>query len=225
MAAMSNNNDSRVVTIDVESTGRDTKNSPLVNVYCEELGAVKFSMALYKLPEEDWKLMEAGTSCRVRLERGRPKTIGVENKDLDYYWEWRGFVTGGPERPIEAVGPPVTNTAANAGVVEEPESQSKAAANAVVREAEPYGPVSRYEQGMALGNAKGVGGNIISAYIQAMDGDLPNDEWLIAAARTVNVFSSELLIPTSEPDELTPADLSDDGEISGLDEVHDDQEA
>jgi hypothetical protein len=194
MAAMSNNNDSRVFTIDVESTGRDTNNSPLVNVYCEELGAVKFSMALYKLPEEDWKLMEAGTSCRVRLERGRPKTIGVENKDLDYYWEWRGFVTGGPERPIEAVGPPVTNTAANAVA----KSRFPTVDLRIVR-----------QSSMNRATDMAIGGVIKLEELEAWAHKI--EKWVMRTA------------PVDE-DELTPADLSDDGEISGLDEVHDDDQ-
>ena len=53
---------------------------------------------------------------------------------------------------------------------------------------------------MALGNAKGVGGNVIAAYVQAMGGAVPNDEWLATAARAVNVFSSALLAPEPEPD-------------------------
>lgn len=61
-----------------------------------------------------------------------------------------------------------------------------------------YAPASRSEQGMALGNAKGVGGNIISAYVQAMGGVLPGDEWLVAAANAVNVFSAALLAPVIE---------------------------
>lgn len=64
----------------------------------------------------------------------------------------------------------------------------------------PYAPASRTEQGMALGNAKGVGGNIIAAYVQAMGGDLPGDEWLVAAANAVNVFSMALLTPAPEPE-------------------------
>ena len=84
-----------------------------------------------------------------------------------------------------------------------------------------YAPASRSEQGMALGNAKGVGGNIISAYVQAMSGALPGDEWLVAAANAVNVFSAALLAPAIEPDVEpveAPAPTDDDFDFGTLSE-------
>jgi hypothetical protein len=55
-----------------------------------------------------------------------------------------------------------------------------------------YAPQSRQEIGMATGNAKNGGFTVVAAYYEK-HGELPSDEFLIAAAGRVNFFAEALL--------------------------------
>jgi hypothetical protein len=55
-----------------------------------------------------------------------------------------------------------------------------------------YAPQSRQEIGMATGNAKNGGFTVVAAYYEK-HGELPSDEFLIAAAGRVNFFAEVLL--------------------------------